>query len=248
MKKIFLLAIGIVVVIAAVRLLVPPQPMYKPPEEKPGAAVFETPTKSPHWVSNMPQHASIFAAAPINVVIDVDFDLTPPSQISILKDNKEYGVGQTTIDQNKLAMRRDMNPSAPNGIYTVTYKACWPDKSCHDGSFQFAIDRRLADEFEDHRGRPDIPPDIGISIENTSFVPKKIRIRRNTRVIWTNNDTVDHYINTDPHSTHTYFLEQNSQLIKPKEAYSVVFSKPGEYPYHCSAHPDTMTGSLLVEE
>lgn len=238
----------IVVAIGAVRLLVPPQPMDAPTQDERTNAIFATPVKSPHWVSNTPQHASTFAAVPINVVIDVDFDLAPPSQISIVKDNKDYGVGQTTIDKNKLAMRRDMDKSAPDGIYTVNYEACWPDESCHDGSFQFAIDRRLADEFEDHRGRPDIPPDIGISIENGAFVPKKIRIRKNTRVIWKNNDTVDHYINTDPHPAHTYYPAQNSKLIKPGEAFEVVISAVGEFPYHCSAHADTMTGSLLVED
>lgn len=243
-----LLGVGVIIIaIVGVRLLVPPQPMNVPQEKKPESAAFETPTKSPHWVSNMPQHASSFATVPVHVVIDVDFDLTVPSSISIKKDGLEYGRGGTTIDRNRLAMRRKMNGDAPDGTYTVLYRACWPDKSCHDGSFQFAIDRRLADEFEDHRGRPDIPPDIGISLENLSFVPKKIRIRKNTRVIWTNNDTVDHYINTDPHPAHTYFPEQNSRVIKPKEAYSVVFSEPGEYPYHCSAHADTMTGSILVE-
>lgn len=244
-----LLVVGVIVIaIVGVRLLVPPQPMEAPKKDEPTSTIFSTPVKSPHWVSTTPQHASTFAAVPIHVVVDVDFDLAAPSSISITKGNKEYGIGQRGIDRNKLAMRRDMDPSAPDGLYAVNYKACWPDGSCHDGSFQFAIDRRLADEFEDHRGRPDIPPDIGISIEKGAFVPKKIRIRKNTRVIWTNNDTVDHYINTDPHPAHTYFPLQNSQLIKPKEAYEVVFSEVGEYPYHCSAHADTMIGSLLVED
>src|SRR3989338_1240995 len=102
---------------------------------------FPNPKKSAHYETNTPAHASVHAAVPINIVIDFNFDLAKPSSIKIEKDSKDYGVGETIIDTNKLSMRIDLDPASPDGIYTVSYNACWRDGSCHDGSFQFAIKR-----------------------------------------------------------------------------------------------------------
>ena len=242
MKSVVLILVAVLGIVLVVRVFVPPQPMFLPEDQELQSAIFETPEKSLHWVSNMPQYASSFAAPPVNIVIDVDNSLAPISSISIQKDGVEYGTESTSVDSNKLAMRRKMNADVQDGKYTVTYRACWTDGSCDSGSFQFAIDRRLADSFEDHLGRPDIPPDIGISIENGGFSPRKIRIRKNTRVVWTNNDTVDQTVTAG-----SYNPAQNSKTIQPKEAFEVVFSEIGEYPYWSSSDPETMTGSLLVE-
>src|SRR3990170_5961683 len=111
------------------------------------SASFSNPKKSAHYESNTPEHGAILAGVPINVVIDFNFDLAKESQIQILMDGKDFGVGETTIDDNGLAMRRKVDDSAPDGIYTVTYKACWADGSCHDGQFQFKIDRKTASDF-----------------------------------------------------------------------------------------------------
>lgn len=206
-------------------------------------SIFGTAKKSAHWEGSTPAHGITLAGVPVNVVIDFNFDLAASSKISITKDAREYGVGETIIDKNKLAMRRSLDPSAPDGTYTVSYKACWPDGSCHDGNFQFAIDRRLADGYTDFRGKKDVT----IDLKDIEFLPKKVRISKFTRVTWKNIDSVEHYINTDAHPSHTFFPEQNSKALKTGEAYAVVFSERGEYPYHCSAHAQTMTGSILVE-
>lgn len=97
--------------------------------------------KSAHYVSNTPAHGSVLASVPENVSINFNFDLGTGSSISIKTGNREYGSGATIIESNKLVMRRSMDPNAPDGLYTVSYNACWPDGSCHDGHFQFTIDR-----------------------------------------------------------------------------------------------------------
>src|SRR3989344_2624110 len=109
--------------------------------------------KSAHYESSTPEHESTLADVPINVVINFNFDLAGASSISITQNQKEYGVGKTTIDSNKLSMRREMDQTAPDGTYIVNYIACWPDGSCHDGSFQFSIDRSQAASFEDMTGQ-----------------------------------------------------------------------------------------------
>lgn len=204
---------------------------------------FQTPRKSPHYESNAPAHESILPAAPYTVVIDFNFDVAPGSTISIMHNGKEYGEGEVTIDDNKLALRRRVQPDAPNGLYSVTYSACWPDGSCHEGLFQFAIDSSLADTYIDKRGQSAIE----IDMKNIAFAPMNIRVSAGTTITWKNSDAVTHYVNTDSHPAHTFFPEQNSSALENGDTYSTTFATRGAYPYHCSAHADTMTGMILVE-
>ena len=208
-----------------------------------GQFTFATPKKSAHYDSNTPTHGAVLAGIPTNIVIDFNFDLAPPSQIKIEKDGRDYGAGETVIDQNKLAMRKNMEPSSPDGLYTVSYNACWPDGSCHDGNFQFAIDRSKSGGFEDLTGQSEVT----VKLSQIMFGPQNIKISKGTKVTWVNNDSVEHYINTDSHPAHTYFPKQNSKALKGGNTYSLTFETAGIYPYHCSAHAQTMTGSILVE-
>jgi hypothetical protein len=36
-------------------------------------------------------------------------------------------------------MSTDLPADAGAGLYLVKYTACWPDGSCHDGQFAFAV-------------------------------------------------------------------------------------------------------------
>src|SRR3989344_7049455 len=73
------------------------------------SAEFGNPKKSAHYESNTPEHGSTLAGVPINVVINFNFDLAKPSEITIEKDpstgsgQAEYGVGETIIDEDKLS-------------------------------------------------------------------------------------------------------------------------------------------------
>lgn len=204
---------------------------------------FSEEQKTPHFVAATPAHETYLAGVPINVVIDTDFDLADNSAMTITKNGKEYGTGATTVDNNKLAMRRSMDPAAPDGMYTVAYKACWPDRSCHDGKLQFAIDRSFADAFEDLRGKENVT----VTLEDLAIRPADIHVSKGTTVRWQNDDQVPHYVNTDSHPTHTYYPALNSKELQTADSFTLTFDTPGIYPYHCSAHPDEMIGTVLVE-
>jgi plastocyanin len=204
---------------------------------------FDVPKKSAHYESNTPKHGSVLAAPPINIVIDFNFDLAKPSNISIIHNEKEYGAGETTIDVNKLSMRRNLSSDTPNGLYKVIYKACWPDGSCHDGRFEFAIERGEAAAYENMLGKNEIT----IRMSEIMFKPRNVKISPGTTVTWINDEDVDHYVNTETHPAHTYFSPQNSRAIKKGESFKTIFNIPGIYPYHCSAHADVMMGNILVE-
>lgn len=238
--------IGVIVLSRKTEVSPTSQPQTQPQNEKAKAGsqvIFSAPKKAAHYQSNAPEHRSVLAAVPVNVVIDFNFDLAQGSSIAITKDGMEYGRGDTVTDANRLSMRRNMDPQAPDGIYTVAYNACWADGSCHNGSFQFAIDRSKRSEFEDMRGKKEVM----IKLQNIAFNPKSILISRNTRVTWVNKDSVIHTINTDVHPAHTYYLSQNSKDLTMGQSYSVTFDTPGVYPYHCTPHAKSMKGSILVE-
>lgn len=208
-----------------------------------GQFTFSDPKKSAHYESNTPSHGAVLPGAPVAVVVDFNFDLANGSTISVSREGKDYGVGPTVIDENRLALRRDMDIEAPDGVYTVIYRACWPDRTCHDGFFQFAIDRAMAANLTDWTNQPEVTVDM----KDIAFAPLAIRISRGTTVAWTNQDTLDHYVNTDSHPAHTQHLSLNSKLLKPGDSYSYTFDKPGLYGYHCSAHAGAMSGMILVE-
>jgi len=204
---------------------------------------FGAPKKSAHFESSTPAHGAKLAAPPVNVVIDFNFDLVSKSSISVTSGGKEYGTGATVIDANRSAMRRTVDQASPDGLYAVTYQACWPDGSCHDGQFQFAIDRTGASAVLDLRGQNA----VSVDLKDIAFAPAIIRISKGTDVTWTNTDAVEHYVNTDAHPAHTYFPAQNSKALKTGDTYRLAFDAPGAYPYHCSAHADSMLGTILVE-
>lgn len=204
---------------------------------------FSNPKKSAHYESSTPDHGVTLAGVPINVVIDFNFDLAKPSEVKILKDNKDFGAGETIIDSNKLSMRRKMSSDSSDGLYTVEYKACWPDGSCHNGSLQFAIDRSKAGDYIDETGKKEVI----INLSQIKFNPQNVKVSKGVKVTWINDEAVDHYVNSDSHPAHTYYQQQNSKLLKKGEQFSLIFDQPGIYPYHCSAHAYSMIGSLLVE-
>lgn len=205
--------------------------------------IFESPKKSAHYESNTPEHGATLAGVPINVVINFNFDLTKPSYIKIEKDGKDYGIGETVIDKNRLSMRRNMDPTSPDGLYTVSYNACWPDGTCHDGHFQFAINRSKASTYEDLTGKKEVT----VRLASIKFMPRDIKVGKGTKITWINDDSVEHYVNTDSHPAHTYYLDQNSKALKKGDTYSLTFNISGIYPYHCSAHADSMKASIIVE-
>jgi methionine-rich copper-binding protein CopC len=104
---------------------------------------FGTPKKSPHWMNNTPSAGATLTSVPESISIDFDFDLGPGNNITIMLNDSDYGMGETTVTPDNRTMMRMMMPDAPDGIYNVTYKACWPDLTCHDGYFEFAINSTM---------------------------------------------------------------------------------------------------------
>ena len=252
MNKLVIFSIAAVIIVGGIvffasqrKEVLPPVAQTVPMSEsqKANELPFTTAKKSAHYESNTPEHGSTLAGVPVNVVINFNFDLAKGSEIKIEMQGKDYGSGETVIDEGKLTMRKKMDPTSPDGLYTINYKACWADGSCHDGNFQFIIDKKLAQEFVDMTGEKKVT----IDLKDIAFSPKNIKISKGTEITWVNQDSIEHTVNTDSHPAHTYYLSQNSRTLEKDDTYSATFTEPGIYPYHCTPHAASMKGAVLVE-
>ncbi len=203
---------------------------------------FGTPKKSPHFVDSTPLHSEVYASQPINITINFNFDIDPSSTISVTKDGQEWTQGSIKVENNKLSLKKDLKQGMTDGVYVVSYLACWPDKSCHDGTFSFQIDSSKKSEYKDMTGKKEVT----IDLKNIAFQDTKVLISSGTKVTWVNMDTELHYINSDTHPNHSYFPEQNSKALSQGQSFVTTFLLAGQYNYHCSAHASSMIGSILV--
>jgi plastocyanin len=80
---------------------------------------------------------------------------------------------------------------------------------------------------------------VQVTIQNFAFSPQTITIAPGTTVVWTQKDSVAHTVTSDTGAwTDSGTLAQN-------KTFSVTFTKPGTYPYHCAIHP-SMIAKVIV--
>lgn len=200
-------------------------------------------SKTPHFLDSTPTNGDVYAAQPINITINFDFDLSNKSSISVVdQDQQEWTAGETKIEDADTALKRDLKPDMPNGKYFINYTACWPDNSCHDGHFSFSIDSAKLSEYTDLRNQSEVT----IDMKNIMFTKSKVIISPNTNVKWVNMDGTVHFVNTQTHPEHTYYPPHNSRSLEKGQSFDLTFETLGQYDYHCSAHAMQMQGSIVV--
>jgi plastocyanin len=87
------------------------------------------------------------------------------------------------------------------------------------------------------------PEDEAITIDNRAYGRESVTVKSGTTVTWTNQDSLDHDVTPDEET-----LEfSRSEMLSTGDSYSVTFTTPGTYTYHCTPHPD-MTGTIIVTE
>ena len=83
-------------------------------------------------------------------------------------------------------------------------------------------------------------PTRTVSIQNFSFKPANITIKRGTKVIWINKDTTQHT------ATANNARSFDSGTLGPGRRFSHTFKRAGKKAYHCEIHP-SMKGSVTVK-
>jgi plastocyanin len=80
-----------------------------------------------------------------------------------------------------------------------------------------------------------------VTIDNFSFSPTTLTVKRGTTVVWTNKDDDVHTVKSDegPQAF-------KSSALDTGDSFTVTFDKAGTYQYICSIHPH-MQGKIIVQ-
>ena len=76
--------------------------------------------------------------------------------------------------------------------------------------------------------------DAAVSIKTFQFAPDTVRVNAGTRVVWTNNDDIEHTITSGtPDDAKGPF---HGVVAKSGATYSAVLKEPGTFRYFCDRH------------
>lgn len=87
------------------------------------------------------------------------------------------------------------------------------------------------------------PSLVQISISDYSFTPNNVTVKPGSAVRWVNFDSVGHTVTFGEHDGMGSGMD--SGLMGHMGSFSMTFSAPGMYEYHCDPHP-YMTGVVMV--
>jgi len=80
-------------------------------------------------------------------------------------------------------------------------------------------------------------PTDKVIVSYSSFAPSSALVTLGTSVTWTNQDEVSYFISDND--------ESFAFTLPADGSFSITFTQPGTYNYHCSGHPD-MQGTIVV--
>jgi plastocyanin len=81
-----------------------------------------------------------------------------------------------------------------------------------------------------------------VKISSFNFSPATIKIKKGTKVTWTNQDSVAHTVREADGKD-----GPKSDNLAKGDSYSFTFSEAGTFKYFCSIHPD-MKGTVIVTQ
>ncbi|MBI3027262.1 cupredoxin family copper-binding protein [Candidatus Woesearchaeota archaeon] len=80
---------------------------------------------------------------------------------------------------------------------------------------------------------------VAVAIRGFKFVPAEVNIKVGEKVVWTNEDSA-------PHTVESADGDLRSDELSTGDTYSYTFTKSGKHDYICGIHP-SMKGSVTVQ-
>ena len=80
---------------------------------------------------------------------------------------------------------------------------------------------------------------VAVAIRSFKFVPAEVNIKAGETLVWTNEDSV-------PHTVESSDGALKSDELSKGDTYKFTFTKAGKYDYICGIHP-SMHGSVTVQ-
>ena len=117
-------------------------------------------------------------------------------------------------------------------VLMIGLGSCAPgDKSNQQGKVKFEGNQGIV-------GQDQLSSTNTVTIQDYSFQPSTLTVPKGTTVTWHNQGSVDHTVTSD---TKGLF----DSRVSPGKEFSIPFSTPGTYNYHCSIHT-SMHGTIVV--
>lgn len=88
---------------------------------------------------------------------------------------------------------------------------------------------------------------ITANITPKGFSPTDMTVSVGATVTWTNTDTKDHSVASNPYPLDNALDGFKSQTLTQNQTYSFIFDKAGTYFYHDDLNPSTFTGEVTVK-
>ena len=110
--------------------------------------------------------------------------------------------------------------------------------ACGGGSPTTVPDPASADAGSGACSATEGPGTVEVAIDGRAFVPGRVTAAVGDVIAFRNDDPVGHTATLDDGSCTT-------ETLGSGETGALVFSAPGEYPFHCRIHPD-MTGTFVI--
>lgn len=88
---------------------------------------------------------------------------------------------------------------------------------------------------------------IEASITPTGFTPQTIEVNKGQSVVWTNYDSKEHTVSSNPYPIDNGLAGFKSQDLTQDQTYSFVFDQAGTYSYHDDLNPLTFKGIIIVK-
>lgn len=99
--------------------------------------------------------------------------------------------------------------------------------------------------------------EVSMNIKDFEYEKPNIKIKKGTKVTWTNQDAIKHNVMADHQGSDQAHDPPTKEKVDPNEfagpllakgeSYSFTFNEVSSSPYHCSPHP-YMKGSVTVVE
>jgi plastocyanin len=91
-------------------------------------------------------------------------------------------------------------------------------------------------------------PPAQVSTTAAGFVPETVTVKVGQGIVWTNTDTQDHQVASDPYPTDNALQGFNdTQKEDPGAVFEFVFNKAGTYTYHDDLNPYKLKGTIIVK-
>jgi len=87
--------------------------------------------------------------------------------------------------------------------------------------------------------------EVSIEVEDFIFKTTYLKIKKGTKVTWTNQGQARHDVNSADDSPHGGLA---SELLDNGDSYSYTFDEAGLYEYFCTPHPSQMRATVTVVE